>query len=114
MANNSNLENTVESDGLRAKAAKWMRVIGAVEALSLILLVFVAMPIKYIGHNETPVKIVGMAHGNLFLIYVVSVLAVARILQWRYSTVFKALVASVVPFGPFIFEAWLRRNPDSA
>lgn len=91
-------------------AAKWMRVIGSVEGTSFLLLLFVAMPLKYLGDNPILVKWLGPVHGWLFVLYVVSVVAVARLLKWRWFHVVMAWGASVVPFGPFIFEAWLRRT----
>jgi integral membrane protein len=91
-------------------AEKWMRVVGSAEALSLLLLLFIAMPVKYIGKNPILVEWVGAIHGGLFLLYVASAFAVARILNWRWYYVVFAGLASVVPFGPFLFEAWLRRT----
>lgn len=92
-------------------AAKWMRAIGTAEGTSFLLLLLIAMPLKYIGGNPGLVHLLGPIHGGLFLLYVVSVVAVAWILSWRWTDVLLAFIASVVPFGPFIFEARLRREP---
>ena len=91
-------------------AAKWIHIIGSVEAVSLLLLLFVAMPVKYLGQNPILVKWLGPVHGWLFVLYLVSVVAVARLLKWRWFHVVLAWGASIVPFGPFVFEAWLRRT----
>ena len=94
-------------------AAKWMRIIGSVEAISLLLLLFIAVPLKYskyLGENPILVHWLGPVHGWLFVLYLVSVVSVARLLKWRWFHVVLAFGASVVPFGPFVFEAWLRRN----
>ena len=87
-----------------------MRAIGRAEGISFLLLLLVAMPFKYIGHNPALVHWLGPVHGGLFVLYLVSALAVARILKWRWIEVLLASMAAVVPFGPFVFEAWLRRE----
>jgi len=87
-----------------------MRAIGTAEAISFLLLLVVAMPFKYIGHNPTLVHWLGPVHGGLFLLYLASAVAVARILKWRWIDVLLAFIASVVPFGPFVFEAWQQRE----
>ena len=97
-------------------AAKWIHIIGSVEAVSLLLLLFVAMPVKYskyLGENPILVKWLGPVHGWLFVLYLVSVVAVARLLKWRWFHVVLAWGASIVPFGPFVFEAWLRRTVEN-
>jgi integral membrane protein len=94
----------------RKLAARWIHTIGSIEAASFLLLLFVAMPVKYVGNNPSLVHWLGPAHGVLFLLYIASCIAVARILNWRVSHALLALIASVVPFGPFLFEAWLRRQ----
>ena len=91
-------------------ATKWIHIIGSAEAVSLLLLLFVAMPVKYLGQNPILVKWLGPVHGWLFVLYLVSVVAVARLLKWRWFHVVLAWGASIVPFGPFVFEAWLRRT----
>jgi integral membrane protein len=99
------------SIGARQKfAGKWIRTVGGAEGISFLLLLFVAMPIKYLGHNPTPVHWLGPIHGGLFLLYLASAVAVARVLNWRWFHLMLAFAASVVPFGPFVFEAWLRRT----
>lgn len=86
-----------------------MLTIGRVEGISFLLLLFVVMPIKYLGHNPTLVHWLGPIHGCLFLLYLALVVAVACIMKWKWLHIILAFVSSVVPFGPFIFEAWLLR-----
>ena len=90
-------------------AEKWMRVIGSAEGTSFLLLLFIAMPLKYLGKNPILVQWLGPVHGGLFLLYLASAVAVARLLNWRWFHIVFAFGASVVPFGPFVFEAWMRR-----
>ena len=78
--------------------------IGWLEGTSLLTLFFIAMPMKYIGHNPLPVRIVGSIHGGLFLLYV----GLASVLfdrnNWSRKELILAYVLSVVPFGTFIFD----------
>ncbi len=91
-------------------AGKWMGTVGGAEGISFLLLLFVAMPVKYLGNNPALVHWLGPIHGGLFLLYVASAVAVARVLNWRWFHLLLALAASVAPFGPFVFEAWMRRT----
>ncbi len=83
---------------------KYFRILGFVEACSLLLLFFVAMPLKYIAHKPEAVRIVGSAHGALFIAYVISAFLMAKKLKWSPSLLIFACVLSSVPFGPFIFD----------
>jgi integral membrane protein len=93
-------------------AAKWLRTVGTIEAVSFLLLLLVAMPLKYAGGNASMVHVLGPIHGGLFLLYVGSAVAVTAMMKWPWYYVLLALVSSVVPFGPFLFEAWLRRRSN--
>jgi integral membrane protein len=86
-----------------------LRQLGTIEAISFLLLMGVAVPLKRMTGDGTWVTIVGSLHGALFLLYLAAVLIIAPALRWRPLTIFLALVASVVPFGPFLFEAFLPR-----
>ena len=81
-----------------------LRHFGAIEAGSLILLMFVAMPLKYIWEQDLAVRYVGMVHGILFMVFVVWVFVVAIQKKWAPEKTLGALVASVIPFGPFVAD----------
>lgn len=109
---------TAETNGspVNAKqksATKLLHTAGSVEGISFLLLLLVAMPLKYIGHNPVLVHWLGPIHGGLFLLYVASALAVARVLKWGWLALMLALISSVVPCGPFLFKAWLSRPSKS-
>ena len=87
---------------------RMLRVIAAVEGLSYVLLVFVAMPLKYGWEMPQPVRILGMAHGALFLAYLVAVARAARAGRWDWLAIAHALSASVVPFGTLSLDEALR------
>jgi integral membrane protein len=72
------------------------------EGLSLLLLVFVGVPVKYFFQDPLPVKILGPIHGGLFLLYIVMMIPVALDKKWGAFKVIKLLVASIIPFG-FIY-----------
>ena len=87
-----------------------LRIIGLLEGVSYLLLIGVAMPLKYFAQNEDPIYSTGLAHGLLFSLYVIFVFLVTFQLKWKFSTFALALVASVVPFGTFIADKKLFRN----
>jgi integral membrane protein len=93
-------------------AWRWLLMIGSLEAISFLILLLVAVPLKYVGHNAAMVHLMGPIHGTLFLLYVVTVVIAARAFHWHRGRTWLALGASVIPFGPFLFDAWLRRQPD--
>jgi len=80
------------------------RVISLLEGLSFILLLFIATPIKYFGDNDSYVKMLGMPHGILFLIYIVFVIMLKYELKWKSKTFWIILGASLVPFGTFYVD----------
>lgn len=92
---------------------KWLRLIGHAEAVSFLLLLFIAVPIKHFGDNPVPVRVLGPIHGSLFLLYIaIAIMATLRF-RWTWTHVPLAVLASVIPFGPFLYEAWLRRRAES-
>lgn len=81
------------------------RLISAIEGLSYLILVFIAMPIKYLGDNPIYVKIFGMAHGVLFIIFMISLFEVKTRDKWDTGFMFQMFVLSLIPFGAFIIES---------
>lgn len=80
------------------------RVISYIEGLSYLILVFIAMPIKYIGENPYPVKIIGMAHGVLFILFVMFLYEAMKKQSWENRFSIKLFIYSLIPFGSFIIE----------
>ncbi len=80
------------------------------EGVSWLLLLFVAMPLKYIGGEPIYVKIVGMTHGVLFLALVG--LIASNLMEERLSKkeALRIFVASFIPFGTFITDRSLREE----
>lgn len=87
-----------------------LRSVGSWEAISYLLLLFVAMPLKYVWDWPDAVRVVGMAHGILWMAYI----GLALLGQWDYKWSWKVtgwlFLASLLPFGPFVAEAKLLRR----
>jgi integral membrane protein len=93
------------------KAAGWFRIIAFAEAVSWVGLL-VGMYFKYLGtpRTEIGVKIFGMAHGLVFVAFVVAALLVGIAFKWSAATWLRALLASIVPLGSVIFLIWAERT----
>ncbi|MES2660561.1 MAG: DUF3817 domain-containing protein [Verrucomicrobiota bacterium] len=87
-----------------------MRAVGMLEGVSFLLLMGVAMPLKYFAGMPEAVKYTGWIHGVLFIVYCLAILAALAggKIPFRHSVL--AFVASLIPFGPFIFDAWFARD----
>ena len=82
-----------------------LRLIGLLEGVSLLVLLGVATPLKYIYGDATLVRIIGPIHGLLFLLFVIKTLSVGVEQRWKFSeTTWKVLLACVVPFGTFYID----------
>lgn len=86
-----------------------LRVVGLLEGLSFLLLLFIAMPMKYMFDNPVLVKYVGMGHGVLFILFLIVLFAVCEKQKWSITIFLMGLAASILPFGPFVFDRKLKR-----
>jgi integral membrane protein len=80
---------------------KAFRLISILEAVSFLVLLLIAMPLKYIWEMPEMVRIVGMAHGILFVLYVFGAYWMYEKLNWSFKTLAIVVICSVLPFGPF-------------
>ena len=83
---------------------KLFRLTALLEGISYILLLFVAMPVKYLLDDPTYVKLLGMPHGVLFVAYVAFSILGKYKLKWGYKEFFIISGASLVPFGTFYVD----------
>lgn len=84
---------------------------GWLEGASFLILLFIAMPLKYHWHMPLAVRVVGMAHGLLFLAYLFSAYNMASKFDWSFRKQAKAYIAAFLPFGTFVFNAkYLKQN----
>ncbi len=86
-----------------------LRTIGWIEWVSFILLLFVAMPLKYIWDMPLGVQIVGPIHGVLFMAFVAYLGKVAITRSWRTALISKCVAGSLTPLGPFLYEQELKQ-----
>lgn len=84
---------------------KYLIPVGRLEGISFLLILFVTMPLKYMFDSPMPNKVVGMAHGVLFIVYVYFVIIIAAEEKWPRKQLLMGLAASIFPFGTFIFES---------
>ncbi len=91
-----------------------LRAIALVEGVSYLLLLGIAMPLKYFAGFPEAVKVVGWAHGLLFVLYLMAVAEVTVARRWRFVRILGAFVAALVPFGTFVLDARLRREVSAA
>jgi integral membrane protein len=85
-----------------------VRVIGIGEGISFLVLLGIAMPLKYAYGMPLAVRVVGMAHGVLFMAFVAGLVWLSGEQSWPRRRLLEGLVASVIPLGTFWFDRRLR------
>ena len=83
--------------------------IGYAEGVSFLLLLGVAMPLKYLLDWPLAVKVLGWAHGVLFLLYLYAAVQLGSFRGWPLIRYPIAIAAALLPFGPFVFDRHLDR-----
>jgi integral membrane protein len=91
---------------------KLFRWVALAEGISFLLLLGVAMPLKYIWGDPAAVKILGMAHGVLFVAFIALAFEVYGKLNKNFSWFVYACLLSIVPFGTFYLDRSLRKTTD--
>lgn len=92
------------------RTVKNLRIIGISEGISFLVLLLIAMPMKYMMDMPEAVKFTGWVHGVLFIAYVAAVLLSIRAMRWNWFSVLVALGASLLPFGTFVLDKSLKRR----
>jgi integral membrane protein len=90
-----------------------LRITGFLEGLSFVLLLFIAMPLKYKFGVPGAVRIAGMTHGILFIAFVVLAAHATICYRWPVKTLLLLWVASVLPFGTFLADYKFLRKAAS-
>lgn len=80
------------------------RIAAWVTGVGLLILVFVAMPLKYFFGQPTLVSVVGVTHGFLYMIYIVCTLLLAERCRWKPLDALVILIAGTVPLASFFAE----------
>ena len=86
------------------------RIIALLEGVSYILLLFIAVPLKYWGGDEQYVKLLGMPHGLLFVAYIFLAYLIKEDKKWGVKDFGIVLLASTLPFGTFYVD-WKYLKP---
>jgi integral membrane protein len=87
-----------------------LRVIGILEGISFLVLLGIAMPLKYFYGFPEAVRFVGWGHGVLFMLYIPAVFLARQAMNWNFLWVLIALAASLFPFGTFMLDRSLVRR----
>ena len=85
----------------QVKIFKWISIL---EGISFLVLLLIAMPLKYIWDAPKMVEVTGMFHGILFIAYILGAFLLYKPMQWRMKTLMLICVSSVLPLGPFYVE----------
>jgi len=84
--------------------------IAFLEGISYLLLLLIAMPLKYFAGIPDGVKYIGWAHGVLFVLFCFYLLKVWVGLKWSFGKALIAFIASLLPFGTFVLDARLKKE----
>lgn len=88
---------------LKTKTGR-LRILAILEGISLLILVFIAVPIKYWAGNPGLVSMIGPVHGALFLLFLFNTLSVGVEQQWKFKETTKVILACFIPFGTFYID----------
>lgn len=83
---------------------KLFRIVAYCEGASFLILLLIAMPLKYLYAMPMAVRVVGMAHGLLFIAYCLLGAVVWREQRWPLRTAALAFISAFLPCGPFLFD----------
>ena len=89
-----------------------LRFVGKLEGVSYLLLLGVAMPLKYLAGQPLAVRIVGMAHGLLFILLGILTLQMMSERDWPMKKAAMVMVAALLPFGPFVIDRRLAAEAE--
>ena len=93
---------------MHSTVIRQLRVVGLAEGVSFLVLLGIAMPLKYLAGLPMAVRIVGMAHGVLFIIYMLALVHAQMTVGWPARRVLGLFVASILPGGTFVMDGRLR------
>jgi len=94
---------------MKLNSIQTLRILGNIEGISYLLLLGIAMPMKYFFGFPMAVKIVGMAHGVLFIAYCLLLALQMRANKWNLLFGIYLFVATLIPFGTFVTDRKLAK-----
>lgn len=96
------------------KTYSWFRKIALTEGVSFLVLLFIAMPLKYLASLPIAVTIVGSLHGLLFIGFMIMIWEVKNEYKKDWGWVAKAFIASILPFGTFVMDKEWKKEEAAA
>ena len=93
-------------------SVKWFRKVAIIEGISFLVLLLIAMPLKYLADIPQLVTVVGWAHGVLFVGYLLLALEAKSALNKNFVWLVKAFIASIIPLGTFVLDKQMEKNGD--
>jgi len=94
----------------KEKLVHRFRMIGIAEGISFLVLLLIAMPLKYLFQIPEAVKIIGWIHGALFIAFIYFAFEVMGTLKKNMGWFAKAFAAAIIPFGTFVFDRQLQKE----
>jgi integral membrane protein len=91
-----------------------LRTVGMIEGISFLILLCIAMPLKYSYGQPEMVRYVGSIHGVLTIVYVYLLLKLTAQLKWSLKTAALAFIASLLPLGMLYAEFKIFRNAEQS
>jgi len=101
------------SISIHMKSLERLRIIGIIEGISFLVLLGIAMPLKYMADMPMAVRIVGSLHGVFFIAFIIALAAVWNNRKWPYEKVAMAFFLSIIPFGTFYLDKQIRKEERS-
>ena len=95
---------------MNIRTLKLLRKIGIAEGVSFLILLLIAMPLKYWFGQPLAVKYTGWAHGFLFVSYVALAFYAKETYNWPFKKFILAFMAAWLPLGTFFFDASLKKD----
>ena len=95
---------------MNLKPLQLLRKTGIAEGISFLVLLLIAMPLKYLFAFPLAVKYVGWAHGLLFISYIALAWFVKEIYNWPLKKFLFAFIAAWLPLGTFVYDRQLKKE----
>lgn len=105
--------STLQKPGIAATALLHLRIASLAEGTSWLVLLFVAMPLKYMAGEPIWVRIVGSIHGALFIALCLLLLRCMLAREWPLSRAAMCFIAALLPFGAFFLERSLKKEAQA-
>ena len=86
------------------RARPYFRIVAMLEVVSYVMLIFIAVPLKYFSGDSQYVELLGMPHGLLFIAYLLLAYLLKDSENWSLKDLSIIIIASIIPFGTFYID----------